>query len=274
MISSFSADLLLASNSSSAILGPINTNKSRITVHPTTTGQSSSNKQLDYSKPVEHEKRHPSPAKGKRNVVRGEQVAKEKDTLPQTQSKIGPNPMIIGSANMRRSRNDSFNSHPYPSISSNSVEYSEVQDLNPSLPPTSRSSSGPRRQISPGHPTDGISITHSSTVGSSSHLITASLSLGDSVSLAPAGPKIFPNNYYGDEMGDSPSKPTKMDATVTPVRISKKELKRIAKNEINNRKNSLSSLGDNVNGQRQQGALGVSSNSQVGLVQDFLREFS
>nr|XP_039254763.1 kinesin-like protein KIF27 isoform X2 [Styela clava] len=234
------------------------------------------------SKSIENEnekQRFGSPKRQKRAVTRqssGDMVLKDPrplsadlNSVPLSPTKLSSNPNL---GPLRRSRQEPHPGHIHPSIPTNSVEYLEYQDLNQNLP-SSRSGSGGRR-LSPNHSQDPLLLaSHPSTNPTTSHnLITASLSVTDSMTLGSTGSKFNPNpmQAFSEKIGDGPSKPPKMDPTITPVRISKKDLKRLPKTEITQRKTSLSSIGDYPQGGAKQSGIHAAG---PGPLQDSLEGF-
>lgn len=159
-------------------------------------------------------------------------VTVETDTNPSPNVRSNSNGN--GFASLRRSRQEPPSAHA--SISKNSVEYLEFQNLQSQ----SRVTSSSRRLNS------GSDLSHQPPSSPSGNLITAlsneNLNLpGSRFGSASLGP-----GFFLDAMPDSGggSKPSKIEAVVTPVRVSKKDIKRISKNEVNQRKTTYSSIQD------------------------------
>lgn len=162
----------------------------------------------------------------------GDSANLETDANPPLNSKSNLNGN--GFASLRRSRQEPPTT--YTSISKNSVEYLEFQNLQS----PSRITSSSRRLNS------GSDLTHQPTSSPSANLITALSTENLNLSGAKIGSASLVPGFFLDAMPESGgSKANKIESGVTPVRVSKKDIKRISKNEVNQRKSTLSGVQDN-----------------------------
>lgn len=209
--------------------------------------------------------RYASPQKqSKKSLTRQSSGDAVKESLTKQQSsdvvnfaasKVGSNALPPAGSSLYRSRRDSHPSLLHPCITTNSVEYSEYKAL-------SRGGSGGRHI---GNPV--IENSHPPTNPQQHNLITASLTLIEPLSSSPSKkyPSMHPVATYVEETVEPKS--TKLDQSITPVRISKKDLKRLPKNEVTQRKSNIT---DHSLGSAKTGMIGPGMSSQNAIMQDSL----